>query len=1138
MPVDIASGTVRLDYEDISVPGKLDLIWDRRYSTALLDTRTPLGYGWTCRYFATLTKRAGEYEFLTPDGGRELFSDPNNTVEQGKIVQNFGAFLEIFKSKQRYIVQNWNVETGSILRYCFVAAEATLPWRLSSIEDVTGQALDLAWNNQGRLAGIQQRIEKRALLLGYTPAGYIEQVTFRAADGARQIIARYEYDSGGHQVAVYDAADNADRYEYDKSGRLVREIVRDGGIFHYRYDGQGRCVKTSGLDHYQEKRLRYLDGTYTTEVTDSYDHTHSYQYLPSGQMVREVDPIGCEKTTEYDDYGRIVAKADAMGAVTRYTYDRSGNRVAVTDGLGNTSHFTYNDHHLPLSMTDPLGHVWRRAYDGANRLVGTLDPLGNRWLVRYDADGNLVEIENPSGALKKQQYAQGTLVAATDWLGNITHFRLDGFGRVIERTSPLGETTRFRYDRLGDPIEVFLPDGSALQATYDRAGNLTSFSDGNGHTTRFRYGPCQRLLERIDPVGGVVRYVWGSEPDRLEQVINEKGETYTFFRDEAGRIVREQSFDGAQRHFRYDAEGRATAYTNAAGETIAIQYDALGRIVGQTLPDGEQASFSYDPIGNMLSAVNIDIALSFERDPLGRIVKEVQGGHWVQSRYDALDNLIHTTTSLQHQVDYEADANGLVRKITTLGNQSLEFKYNANGQETRRQMQGGVVMEQHYDEVGRLIVQKVEPGRFGSTNASIIPEQREIIRRSYAYDRNGLLTSIVDGRWGRMDYVYDPAERLLRAMRKQGPSEQFVYDATGNTIQMQKQDSNDGVDATLVYGPGNRLLQEGSTRYEYDAEGRRIKKIELADSDSPKVWLYEWNALDRLKAVTRPDGDVWRYKYDALARRIEKAGPGRQTKYLWDCNVIVHELGEQTAAWITRQGTFSPLAKVQNGSLYPIITDHLGTPREMLDVSGQVVWVSSLDTWGRNDSNQGSQTLHDCPIRFQGQWFDEECGLHYSRFRYFDPKTANFISQDPIGLVGGLNVYSYAKNPIHWIDPLGLKARIDENGFFAHSNEYGRGSGSGVVRIPYQGTRTRDFTLANRAAGFSKTPEGYTWHHANYNPRTGHGDMQLVRTGVHDSTSHSGGVSDFTKSTGIKYDTCDAVTHVEKKGRLRGQPCR
>src|SRR5690606_28785431 len=64
------------------------------------------------------------------------------------------------------------------------------------------------------------------------------------------------------------------------------------------------------------------------------------------------------------------------------------------------------------------------------------------------------------------------------------------------------------------------------------------------------------------------------------------------------------------------------------------------------------------------------------------------------------------------------------------------------------------------------------------------------------------------------------------------------------------------------------------------------------------------------------------------------------------------------------------------------------------------------------------------PIRFQGQHFDEETGLHYNRFRYYDPDVGMFTSRDPIGLMGGSNVFAYAPNPTGWIDPLGLSSGV------------------------------------------------------------------------------------------------------------------
>ena len=97
--------------------------------------------------------------------------------------------------------------------------------------------------------------------------------------------------------------------------------------------------------------------------------------------------------------------------------------------------------------------------------------------------------------------------------------------------------------------------------------------------------------------------------------------------------------------------------------------------------------------------------------------------------------------------------------------------------------------------------------------------------------------------------------------------------------------------------------------------------------------------------------------------------------------------------------------------------DHLGTPRELTDAQGNVVWSGRYKAWGRLLHVEGEI---DQPLRFQGQYEDGETGLFYNRYRYYDPDVGRYLSQDPIGLTGGLNGYAYATNPIQWSDPLGL----------------------------------------------------------------------------------------------------------------------
>ena len=122
--------------------------------------------------------------------------------------------------------------------------------------------------------------------------------------------------------------------------------------------------------------------------------------------------------------------------------------------------------------------------------------------------------------------------------------------------------------------------------------------------------------------------------------------------------------------------------------------------------------------------------------------------------------------------------------------------------------------------------------------------------------------------------------------------------------------------------------------------------------------------------------------------------------------------------------------------IYHYHNDHLGTPNELTNQKGEVVWLANYEAWGntarivwREEKLEQLKVSSDelQPIRFQGQSFDTETGLHYNRFRYFDPDLGMFISRDPIGLMGGSNVFQYAPNPTGWIDPLGLAKSKNPN---------------------------------------------------------------------------------------------------------------
>ena len=207
----------------------------------------------------------------------------------------------------------------------------------------------------------------------------------------------------------------------------------------------------------------------------------------------------------------------------------------------------------------------------------------------------------------------------------------------------------------------------------------------------------------------------------------------------------------------------------------------------------------------------------------------------------------------------------------------------------------------------------------------------------------------------------------------------------------------------------------------------------------PQLWRYAWDGEDQLRRVTTPDGVIWAYSYAPFRRWIGKrCVKGSLTKspqrveYLWAGNLLSEERRvyadgrEQTVGYHYEQGSFRPLAQEVDGALQYIVTDYLGTPKELLSEDGEVVWSARHEVWGRpaqlwhfraaND-NAG---YTDCLLRFQGQIEDPETGLYYNRFRYYDPQTGSYCSSDPIGLSGGARSHGYVASPTVFLNPYGL----------------------------------------------------------------------------------------------------------------------
>jgi RHS repeat-associated protein len=262
---------------------------------------------------------------------------------------------------------------------------------------------------------------------------------------------------------------------------------------------------------------------------------------------------------------------------------------------------------------------------------------------------------------------------------------------------------------------------------------------------------------------------------------------------------------------------------------------------------------------------------------------------------------------------------------------------------------------------------------------------------------------------------------------EKGRAEHFTWDPAGNL-----HESGAGALAR-EYEKGNRIVRRGSTRYVWDRDGHLEAKEVLGADGKLRVYRFGWGATGTLDSIETPDGKLVEMFYDPLGRRVFKststAGRPRvklsTTRFVWDGDEVVHEIRWTSEGTSVRTYGFEDegFAPVVHGDGAPgsaeatwvhYLTDQIGTPESLVAADGQLVAQLQRGAW------HVSAPPGVTPLRFPGQYHDEETGLSYNRYRYYDPSIGLYISADPLGLEADLNFFAYVPSPLTWQDPLGL----------------------------------------------------------------------------------------------------------------------
>ncbi|WP_381555120.1 putative T7SS-secreted protein [Streptomyces eurythermus] len=1024
-PVDVATGRMLLSQTDVSLLGILPLVVRRQFESSYR-----LGGWFGPTWSSTLDQRleidAEGVVFVGEDGVTLAYPHPAPGVPT---LPCHGPRLPLDRVDDSYTLTD--PESGWVRHFTDRSDDLAV---LEQLDDRNGNWITFEYDTVGTPLAIASSAGHRLLLS--TADGRITALHLAgaAADGTDQELVRYGY-TDGNLTSVVNSSGRPTVFGYDDQDRITSWTDTNHSHFTYAYDDQDRCTHQSGAAGHLASSFAYgpVDpdtGEHTTSITDSHGHTTHYLINHRCQVVAETGPLGATTHYRRDRHHRLLSTTDPLGHTTAFEYDEAGNLTRVVRPDGRETRAEYNALGLPVKIVHPDGTAIHQTYDDRGNRTSVTDPAGRTTRFTYTEAGHPTSVTDPLGNTTTIVCDRtGLPVQVTDPLGATTRYERNALGLPTAVTDPLGGVSRLEWSVEGRLTRRTAPDGTTETWTYDGEGNCTTHTDPLGGITRFEYTHFDLLSARTGPDG--VRYEFTHDTElRLTKVTNPQGLTWTYEYDPAGHLARETDFDNRTLTYEHDAAGRLTARRNTLGEETTFDRNALGQVLRKTVA-GRVTAYAYDLTDQLAHATGPDgTTLTLLRDRHGHLRSETVDDRTVTYTYDALGRRTSRVTPTGAKTTWSYDAAGRVTGMTASGH-PIDFTYDQAGHELKRLIGDTITLQHAYDTMGRLTTQSVQG-----------TEGRRLHHRTYTYRADGNLTAIEDHLSGTRRFDLDATGRVT-AVHAAGWTERYAYDEAGNQTEATWPATHPGAEST---GPrtytGTRITRAGNVRYEHDALGRITLRQKTRLSRKPDTWRYEWGAEDRLASVVTPDGTRWHYTYDPLGRRTAKlrlAEDGEtvveRVDFTWDGTTLCEQTTTSeafphpiTLTW-DHQG-LRPLAQTErittaeapqqeiDSRFFAIITDLVGTPTELLDTQGDIAWHTRSTLWGTTAWSTNSTTY--TPLRFPGQYYDPETGLHYNYFRHYDPETARYLTPDPLGLTPAPNPVTYVRNPCGWADPLGL----------------------------------------------------------------------------------------------------------------------
>ncbi|WP_082360354.1 RHS repeat-associated core domain-containing protein [Paracidovorax avenae] len=905
--------------------------------------------------------------------------------------------------------------------------------RLVGVQQPGNTAVRYRWNETGRMAAVTHGTHDVLEGTG-EPAGTSTTIAYRHDLWGRVVEqsqagrgVQLRYDVAGRLQELVNENGDVTRFVHDAADRLVQEVGFDGRSQVYGYDAAGQLTHTGdghGAGHHPaagattgpemkavvRTRMHYdLGGRLVARVAVRLPAPRALVLDAAGAMHATGDAIGRQPTDN------PTADAHAVLQIQRFVHGPTGVLMQAKSWQAELPH-------MAAPMAQPSASA-----AGQGVVTGRLMPLAERWLaldtqpllalLGRHCDPATAEV---STALQAQRLAMDSRVSlARDAFGRLcgetqTLYRQAAtpsahagaeppieFEHTITHTlGPLGQRTATQAQGLGTlqwlaygpgHVHGLLLDGQPLvdwerDALHREVGRTLHILDENEDL------PAIVHARQLDPMGRMLRQDWrGLRHAAVVGPATAAVESETGNSSAAGRIapVSGPLSTLAQRRYRYDPLGQLVG-VQTPGEATRYGYDSWQRLIGlhragQGVPE-MQEHWALDAVGNRLPA------LADTRTPT--LHPDRQRQEWQQQ---VRENL------------HDADFN-VLRAGGTPGEGSASITRwpgNRIGWSTARGPDDGQgaagTTRYRYDAFGNRVQVLHADGRVQQLRYDALHQLREVWQRegeaspwhpigSYRYDafgrRLGKTVHERTGPGGSTTYAGWDADRLVHT---EGPAGlvHTLYE-TGSFVPLLRLEREKAIPSAM-----QALLSPQHT----EATGQHA---------------------DLFAALPRSQRDLLE---NALSAAIS---PGHSTPIAPHLPVEVSTLLAVGLDEVRQR--LSTSAKAHVTRIRHILCDHLGTPIALVDANGSqaglVTWAATYHAWGAVREEYDPHGIGQ-PLRFQGQQLDPETGLHYNRFRYYDPRVSQYVTQDPAGLNGGLNYYAYADgNPIKYVDPTGQFAML------------------------------------------------------------------------------------------------------------------